>query len=308
MSATEDFGSDEHQSALMKHITDGMNAYNYRANGRDVSKKMLHKVENGGSVGRARIGYLNDRVEYQGHLVNTIAVDPKRGPLVRWAFETYATGEYSLVALLELLGEQGLTTRPTAKWTEKTISRTQLANILRDPYYAGIIRYKGNLYRGRHEPLITKELFTRVQTVMNQRVQRGVRDVVHKHWGKGLLWCSRCAAKDAHTRLLYNEAKGHGGLYEYFFCRGRQSKTCDLPYLSTDEVEASVERLFGSIGSASLRMSSRRCGRRSSPQSSTHRTWSARCARACAPNSNVSRSKKSGSTTWPQRKSSEPTA
>lgn len=40
----------------------------------------------------------------------------------------------------QLLAEQGLTTRPTAKWAEKPISRTQLANVLRDPYYAGIIR------------------------------------------------------------------------------------------------------------------------------------------------------------------------
>lgn len=93
LSATEDFGSDEHQSALMKHITDGMNAYNYRANGRDVAKKMLHKVENGGSVGRARIGYLNTRSEHEGRLVNTISVDPKRGPLIRGAFEMYATGD-----------------------------------------------------------------------------------------------------------------------------------------------------------------------------------------------------------------------
>lgn len=151
------------------------------------------------------------------------------------------------MTLLDLLAQQGLTTRPTAAWDEKPISRNKLANVLRDPYYAGIIRYKGGLYSGRHEPLISKELFMKVQTVLNARVQRGTRDVRHKHWGKGLLWCGRCEREGTPARLIYSEAKGRGGTYEYFLCRGPQLKTCDLPHVPSATVEAAVERLLGAI-------------------------------------------------------------
>ncbi len=34
--------------------------------------------------------------EFDGRLVTTIAVDRDRAPLVKWAFEAYATGDYSM--------------------------------------------------------------------------------------------------------------------------------------------------------------------------------------------------------------------
>jgi site-specific DNA recombinase len=248
VSATEDFGGDRDQAALMKQITDGINHYQVRANGRDVAKKMLHKVEQGGSVGRAKIGYVNDRKEFEGRLVTTISADPQRAPLIRWAFETYGAGEVSLVDLVEMLTAQGLTTRPTRRWPQKPLSRSQLANILRDPFYCGVIRYKGELYPGRHESLITKELFLRVQTILDSRAQRGQRDVVHNHWAKGLVWCDRCWEAGRRNRLIYTEARGrHGGLYEYYICTGRQRGLCDLPSLPVGNVEEAIGRLFGRL-------------------------------------------------------------
>jgi site-specific DNA recombinase len=247
VSATEDFGNDPDNSAFMKHVTDGMNHLHVRMNGRDVAKKLLHKVENGGSVGRAKIGYLNDRKDFDGRLVTTISVDPLRAPLIKWAFEAYATGEYSLTSLRDALADQGLTTRPTRRWPQQPISHNQLSNVLRDPYYAGVILYKGELYPGRHEPLITKELYLRVQNVLNERAQRGQRDVYHHHWVKGLIWCERCQKAGRASRLIFTEAKGNGGTYGYYICRGRQEGLCDLPSLPIADVEDRLARAFGTL-------------------------------------------------------------
>ncbi len=46
------------------------------------------------------MGYLNvTRRDELGREVRTAEVDPDRAPLVRWAFEAYATGNYSTISL-----------------------------------------------------------------------------------------------------------------------------------------------------------------------------------------------------------------
>ncbi|CAN0307727.1 unnamed protein product, partial [Phaeothamnion confervicola] len=171
ISAKEEFG-EGYMADAMEAITDIMNEVQVRQSGEDISTKMLNKAKSGGTTGRAKLGYLNVRREVDGYQVNGIAIDPKRAPLMKWAFEQYATGDYSLVQLLRELTELGLTTRRTAKWGERPLSRTRLAELLRDPYYIGMVPYKGEVYPGRHEPLISPELFERVQQVMDARMQR----------------------------------------------------------------------------------------------------------------------------------------
>ncbi len=192
----------------------------------------LNNAKNGGTVGRAKLGYTNARKDFDGRLVNTIGIDEERAPLIRWAFEQYATGEYSTTKLAAMLAEQGLTTRKSTKWPERPLSRSQLGMILRDPYYLGMVTFKGHLYPGRHEAPITPELFDRVQQVIDARVKRGQRDRVHNHFARGMLHCGRCHDVGQEHRLIFTEAKNHADqIYEYFICRGRQDRHCDLPFL-----------------------------------------------------------------------------
>ena len=55
----------------------------------------------------------------------------------------------------------------------------------------------------------------------------GVRQRTHHHYLKGTLWCARCE-----SRFIVQRAKGNGGVYYYFFCRGRQEGVCDQPYVN----------------------------------------------------------------------------
>ncbi len=204
---------------------------------------MLHKAKNGGTTGRAKLGYLNVRKDVDGHLVNVIDLDPKRAPLVTWAFEQYATGEYSLTRLQQELADQGMTTRRTAKWEEQAVSRSQLGVILRDPYYLGMVTYKGQVYPGKHEALGTPEVFERVQRVLDVRMQRNQRDIVHNHFLRAMLRCGRCHTQGRSRQLIYSRAtNAHGGVYEYYLCAGRQDGTCDLPHLPVTLVEDALLR------------------------------------------------------------------
>ncbi len=105
--------------------------------------------------------------------------------------------------------------------------------MLRDPYYTGAVIYKGEVVpNGRHEAIVPQRLFDRVQDVMDARIQRGTRSLVHHHYLKGLLFCQRCHEVGRTSRLIYSEGRSrNGAIYCYFKCVGRQDGTCDLPHL-----------------------------------------------------------------------------
>ncbi|MGC4191948.1 MAG: recombinase family protein [Thermomicrobiales bacterium] len=242
ISVKEDFGEGP-TADVVKGVVDLMNHLQVRQGGEDISAKMRHKAMNGGTTGLAPLGYRNVPKEVDGRFINGITIDPKRAPLITWAFAEYATGEYSLVRLQDALTELGLTTRRTPKRGERPVSRQQLAKILRDPYYIGMVRYKGDVYPGRHEPLIAPDVYERVQQVMDARMQRNQRDIVHNHFLRGMMQCGRCAAEGRSRQLIYSQAtNARGDQYEYYLCAGRQDGTCDLPHLPVQLVEAAVRQ------------------------------------------------------------------
>lgn len=156
------------------------------------------------------------------------------------AFELFATGEESLGSLRDKLTAAGFRMPKWGKATTGIISEEKLRNLLRDRYYLGFVQLDGIEYPGNHTPLVTQELFDRVQRVLTVRGENHVRHREHNHYLKGLLWCARCK-----NRLLVQRAQGrHGGEYFYFFCRGRQLKVCDMPFIPLEALEDAVERYY----------------------------------------------------------------
>jgi DNA invertase Pin-like site-specific DNA recombinase len=238
-----DYTDDSYIGDLVATIIDGVNEYQSRASGADIRYKMGQKAKNGGTVSTAKIGYLNVREEIDGRRVATVTIDSERAPFIRMAFELYATGKHSFRSLHAALTEAGLRTRATAKRPSKPISLHKLGAILRDRYYLGVVTYDGQQYPGRHQPLISQELFDRVQRVLDIERRGGTRDRVHDHYLKALLWCARCQ-----RRLIIMRGKSrNGALYFYYLCRGRQEHACDLPYLPVSQVEDEVVRHYATV-------------------------------------------------------------
>lgn len=240
ISAKEDFGEGPHAVA-MEGMLDVMNHLMNTLQGLDIQEKMRTKAINGGTLGFARIGYINARVEYEGKQINTIALDEQRAPLVLRAFELYSTGDYGLERLEATMADLGLTARARGQYPERPVTFKRLHQMLQDPYYAGWVDYEGQRYPGRHEPIVPQGLFDRVQDVMNRRSRPGQRDRVHQHYLKGELFCHRCRTAERTSRLIYTEARGRNGThYAYFLCRGRQEDVCDLPHLPAALVEQAI--------------------------------------------------------------------
>jgi site-specific DNA recombinase len=87
--------------------------------------------------------------------------------------------------------------------------------------YAGVVRWKGVEREGTHPPLISRDLFDRVQSVLDAHSSGGERGWKHDHYLKGTLVCAECG-----SRLYYVVAKGRFG---YFRCVGRSTGRNTVP-------------------------------------------------------------------------------
>lgn len=228
---------------LMHGILAAFNEYRSREDGADIAYKMGQKAKNGGTLGKAPIGYINTLERVEGREFRGIAVDEERAPFVKLAFELYDQGEFSMEDIADILTDRGLETRATARRPAGPVSSSKISSMLRDPYYVGDIVYKGETFEGRHPAIIDRDLFVRVQRRLESSGRAGERKRVYPHYLKGTLWCGECYTVRGlvDKRMLIQRSIGKlGGEYFYFFCRGKQQGICDSRHLPFDLVEDEV--------------------------------------------------------------------
>jgi site-specific DNA recombinase len=237
---------DQTPSGLLLHgIMSSIAEFYSRNLATEIIKGSVQKAKNGGTPTRAPLGYRNVRLMEQGREVRTIEVDTERAPLIAWAFEAYATGEWTVRRLVAELNRRGLTTTPGPRTPSKPLSDTQLQKLLRHPYYLGLVRYRGVLYPGKHPALVDPETWQAVQDLLSARNLAGEKQREHPHYLKGSIYCGTCGA-----RLIVNHAKNrHGSVYPYFVCLGRQQDkhSCSQRALRIELVETAVAAHYASV-------------------------------------------------------------
>ena len=82
-------------------------------------------------------------------------MEKKKSRIVGLAFEKYVKGNMRLEDVSNFLAKSGVTTR-----TGKRISKTKASFILSNPFYIRLFKYGGEIHEGKHEPIISKQLFT----------------------------------------------------------------------------------------------------------------------------------------------------
>jgi len=185
------------QGKFILSITFGQSKYYVDNLSENIKRGIRQKIRNGIYCGPAPVGYLNDTK------TRTIVVDKEKSHLVRKLFELYATGNYTLERLTDTMNSLGFATqRGKALWMSKC------QQILNNPFYYGILSYWGEHFEGKHEPIITKKLFDRVQLVMRQRGKPQSKNTKYFVF-KGLMRCGVCGAS-----VTAEIQKGH----HYYHC------------------------------------------------------------------------------------------
>ena len=240
--SVSEYIDDTPQGKLNLQIQRGMASYYSNNLATEVIKGLTEKVAGGGTPHRAPHGYVN-RQRLEGTAdIRWVEVDHERASHVRWAFEAYATGDWTLLGLVAELEARGYRTRPTAKMPARPLSRSSVYRMLSNPYYIGIVSYKGAYHEGSHEALVSMDTWLRVQDVLAAHNTAGEKDRKHPHYLKGSIWCGACGG-----RMIFTRNKGKSGRsYDYFFCLGTKGiqARCARPHVRVDKVEIAVTDFY----------------------------------------------------------------
>ena len=217
----------------------------YSANlAQEVMKGLLRKAEEGGTPFRAPLGYFNRRETRGGATFSWVELDEERADIIRWCFETYATGDWSAIDLTLAAQAKGLTSRPTPTKPAQPISLTTMYHILQNPYYMGVVSYQGIHYVGKHPALIEPEVWLAAQNVLAAH-NLAEKDRVHSHYLRSTIYCSECGG-----RLVFSRNKGRwGSAYDYFMCVKKKTKAnnCRRPAVRVERIEDGIARLYGQL-------------------------------------------------------------
>lgn len=136
---------------------------------------------------------------------------PKTAPLIKLAYDLYATRQYSYERLLVELHRRGLRNLRGGK-----LSLCGLGNILQNPFYVGLIYIKstGKSYEGIHEPIVPMATWKQVQAI--RRIRSGPKSTRHDHLFQGLFRCGLCESP-----MVPEKQKGH----VYYRCKRRDCAT-----------------------------------------------------------------------------------
>lgn len=191
----------------------------------EVKKGLNEKIRQGGWPASAPIGYKNDAN------TKTTIIDENKAPFIKKAFEMYATEVYSIDRICEQLHEDGLTNR-----NGKSISKSILHETLKNPFYIGQMRWKGEIYQGKHKPLIDEDIFYRVQEIFDKR--KRPRKVKHNFLFSGLIKCRVCGS--SYTTEIQK------GKYIYYRCTEHYKKHSHK-YWRQKDVEKKITNLLDKL-------------------------------------------------------------
>jgi DNA invertase Pin-like site-specific DNA recombinase len=162
-------------------------ARNYVQNlGEETLKGMTEKARAGIYPSYAPVGY---RIIDGPNGKRIIAPHTDEAPIVSELFAQFATGNYSLKTLALHTREQGVTLRGRKLYV------STLHQILSKRIYTGSFDFNGATYQGSHEPLITTEVWDRVQRILNERKEHQTKGVRREFPFTGLINCGHCGLR-----------------------------------------------------------------------------------------------------------------
>jgi site-specific DNA recombinase len=223
---------DSRSSEKFMHGIKVLMAKNYIDNlSEETRKGMSEKAAQGFWPSFAPLGYRNV-IAPNGRKI--IEPDPTLAPIIARIFERYATGQYSLADMTKMSRTDGMVFRGS----NDAVPRATINKILRNRLYTGDFSWDGKTYAGTHAPLVTRDLWERVQGTLDRKRASRHRKVKHDFAFSGLISCGHCGCS------LVGEIKK--GRYVYYHCTGYKGK-CPEPYTREEVLEERFAELLRSL-------------------------------------------------------------
>ncbi len=188
----------------------------------------------------APTGYLNSKnVDKRCH----VEVDPHRAPIVKKVFEKAGYEKWSGRKIHAWL-------KNDIKFKTRNGKIFSLSNVyltLRNTFYYGAFEYPkggGQWYQGKHTPLITKELFDKVQENMIDYADRGD----HKEFAfTKLMSCGLCGSGITADEKYKKQKNGNVHRYVYYGCTRHNDPKCTSGWINEEDLIEQLATLMDKI-------------------------------------------------------------
>lgn len=195
----------------------------------NVKRTNERKLANNEILGLAPIGYLN-AIDATGK--KTVIVDSERKHFIRRAFQEYAKGIYSLLDITKMLNKWGLRSRKG-----KDVPKATIHNMIQNPFYIGMMVYKGKRYPHFYERIIDKETFDKCQEVRLSYGKKPFKYGNKPYIFRGLIKCAHCGCT-----ITTEEKKGH----KYLFC-SKYKGDCEQKRAKEEDLLKEIQGAFEAI-------------------------------------------------------------
>lgn len=184
--------------------------------GREARKGMTESCLEGWMPGMAPWGYKNETRAVEGRTRSIIVPDPRSVPMVQRIYFLRAEYSYSYDKIFEVVKNEGLVPLIKKKGGKfKQFHPSTVEKILKNIFYGGVFRYGADtVYQGKHELIITPDLYARVQASFSG-ASVGINQHQKNLFG-GWLSCGRdgCGCKIS----FHVHTKKSGLKFEHYIC------------------------------------------------------------------------------------------
>jgi DNA invertase Pin-like site-specific DNA recombinase len=190
----------------------------------NVKRGIRAKCEMGIRPGPVPLGYINHSLNG----VKSIMIDTDRADTVKEMFRRSAKGQ-SGRHIKRWLDDIGFRTR-----RDKYLTLSQIYGMLKNSFYYGEFKFGEKLYEGTHEPLISKELFDKVQEqlIVPEKSKWGSKEFPFKRF----LRCASCGAAVVGEEKTKNLSSGRVKRHVYYHCSRQVAYECTEPYVREDRL------------------------------------------------------------------------
>lgn len=215
--------------------------------GINVKRGLRTRVEMGLWPGMAPLGYLNQN---QMDKKCQIVIDPQRAPVIKKMFEKVAFEHYSGRKLYNWLKfELNFYTRGN-----KPLTLSGIYRILDNPFYYGTFEHpkgSGNWYQGKHEPIITQELFEKAKEQLKR--DQIVREN-HEFSFTKLFTCGYCGSGISAEEKYKQLRDGTHARYVYYSCTRARDRNCKNKYIREEELITELLKILDKVNINELGM------------------------------------------------------
>jgi len=188
-------------------------------------------------------GYINIKSPERGK--GKIVHDPIRAPIVKRIFEGLAYESFSGREIFRQLLGEGMRTRQGGQ-----IHPSMIYKILQNPMYYGEFEYpatSGNWYKGRWNPVITKELYQKAQSNIKAHsvTDYGSRDFALNK----LIRCGSCGSGISGTaKRKFIKSKGEYAEWYYYRCtKGVGMRNCTESQVSEPKLLNQLAKILDEV-------------------------------------------------------------